>query len=106
MESFLNKPEVNAGATVIADYFGPMDGGVCSGMVKTGFGNMSFAVVVQRGRYRCTSFLPWDCADPIQLMQIIMEDIEDECKDACLVSKPPEERAPMARGDGDGDGGC
>ncbi|XP_060923428.1 C-X-C chemokine receptor type 4-like [Limanda limanda] len=55
--SFLARPEIVVGATVIAHYFGP-DDGACSLLVKTAEdATLTFKAVVDEGRFSCTEYL-------------------------------------------------
>lgn len=74
--SFLNRPEVTVGATVIAGYFGDMLGGVCSGMVKTNENTIiTFDVYVERGYYKCTEFVQWEYVDPVSMIRDLIEGV-------------------------------
>ena len=47
-------------------------------------------MIVERGRYRCTNFVQCDFSNPAALIQELIEEVEDECSEARLVSKPQE----------------
>jgi hypothetical protein len=72
--SSLNRPEVTVGAIAITAYFGDMQGGVCSCMVKSTDNTLiPFDIHVTQGYYKCTEFLDWDRGDPVQLITDVLK---------------------------------
>lgn len=85
MTSFLNRPDVNAGAFAISENCGAVPGGVCSCMMKTDdYVIISFAIYVIGGRYKCTDFLKWEYSQPAN----IIEDMIAKYPGGYLMARP------------------